>query len=136
MNENLSLSATRRTADAAIATMRNALGAVLAVEAVVALLLVVVPAWLVHGAAGELAGARAAGALLGWAALLQVPGLFDPVRYRLSVMLGMAGRAAVGVVCVVVGAGYAAIGVIAVAVALGLLVLFHGMVAAVLSSRP
>lgn len=136
MNENLSLSATNQAADAAIANFRQAWIAVLALEAVLAAFLVVAPGLVVAGGAGTLAGARTAGALLACALLLQLPGVFDPVRYRVPVMIGMAGRALVGFVCLWFGGIYTVMGVITLALALGLLVLFHGMVVKILSSRP
>lgn len=137
MSDTLSIAATRSAADANIATFRRLLGAVLALEALVAVILLIWPGWiLADPAVGGPAGARVIGALLAWAVLFQLPGRRDPVRNRLPVMIGMFGRAVVGLVCVVIGGGFVVAGLVAVVAALALLFVYHGMVKAVLTSRP
>ena len=137
MTEMLTLSGTRAIADGRIATFRRVFAAVLALEAVFALILLIVPD-LAFGLLGLAVtkGTRVGGGLLLWAALLQVPGQLNPVHDRLPVVLGVIGRGLMGFLGILLGAGYWILGVIALVFAVVLFLLYQRVVTAELMTRP
>ena len=137
MTDMLSRAATGRVADARVATFRSVFAVVLGVEALFALLLLIVPGLALDPLGLEVAGgARISGALLLWTVLLQAPGQLNPVYNRMPVVIGVLGRGVCGLVCLLLGDGFWLLGAVALLFALALFYVYHRLVTAVISSRP
>lgn len=130
-----SLADATRAADARVAEFAGLLRIVLIAEAVLAVLLLIVPGWTIDLLGlPRMLDTAILGAFLLWAVLFQVPGLLDPVHSRLPVVIGVIGRYAVGLVFLIQGLWLLALLSLAFAVALN--VVYHRMARTVLMSRP
>lgn len=123
-------------ADARESEFRGFYRIVLALEAIAALALLLFPGRVMQNEALAEAGLNPAitGALLLWAILFQIPGLLNPVKSRMPVVIGVIGRYLLALVLLL--QGLLAAGVLVLIVAVALNFVFHALVRAVVMSRP
>jgi len=140
MTDTLSIGWSRAAADGRLKTYRRLLGLNLALLALIGLIALSCPGWLlrlVHlDGPGATDWARAIGGLLLVIAGLQVPALISPLRYLPATLIAIVGRAGVAAILLFLGGGFlwfaAFDGIFAVILALS----YHRLAIAELMTRP
>lgn len=140
LEQGLSLSWSRGEATARRASYQRALGFALLVETALAIYAIVAPNSLsvflglpVPQPAGWVS---ALGGLILIAAVLQLPGLLDPVRRRWPNVIGIPGRLFVAVIFLFAGGGFIWLAILEALLALMLVFLYYRLFLAELMSRP
>ncbi len=137
MSDNLSIAHTQRAAQSSISSFQTLLAIVLAIEAFLALVFLIVPQWILSdGSADILGGGRVFGLLLAAAIAFQLPGWRNPVHNRLGVMIGMLARAIIGLAMIIISGAFLVPGIVVLGLSLALVNAFHSMISSHLMSRP
>ena len=140
MDRTLSLEWSRAQALSRRSTYRAVLTTCIAFDMLLALLALLVPATLARwlGLEGEDVPVvvRLCGGGLLLAAILHVPGLLEPVRWRWSNVTGLAGRSLSALLCLLSGAGLAWLGAVEAVFVAALAVTYYALFKAELMSRP
>ena len=141
MSDSLSIGWTRAAADGALKAYKRLYGINLALQSVLALVVLVCPGWvlgLLSIAAPEAATdwARVWALMVLLASAFQVPGYIDPVFNRLPNVIGIVGRGLMTGLYVILGGGFYWLALFDGAFAVALYVLYRRLVIAELQSRP